>query len=393
MKFLKTKIKNEKEVLGVLVGLNFLKEHEVFEKKHLLNALSLFFPDVYPIKESFFVDKGGDNSAQIVYLEVAKKSGNNFTFDEISRLKRELPGEVKAHIEQLMHRVFMPRNEEEIARNILVLSKQLKFVNDIPQVIVNFDEQNYKELAFTVILLRVLKPSMPTIQEMFKQGKMDLRIAVDRVKRVGILRRKYLKEANVFKIFLPGQDYVRKDHSVDLNKARIDVINNLNKVFTEVRDYNGGMIFKQNEALNGLKNSLGRGLEQNEFLLEKFFYAIRPVEMSIIASVFSLKCMFLMLVNAIKREETRIKKYNDYLFKKESKAVYTVIPVYDNSRKRHLKETISKYYLLSSDFISFDVKINEIGYLGYIFNCDDEQRQRNFLKIIQQALDIEIKRG
>ena len=53
LKFLKTKLrsmnKQEKMVLGVLVGLNFLKEHEVFEKKHLAYAIKKFLP--YTIKE------------------------------------------------------------------------------------------------------------------------------------------------------------------------------------------------------------------------------------------------------------------------------------------------------------------------------------------------------
>ena len=73
------------------------------------------------------------------------------------------------------------------------------------------------------------------------------------------------------------------------------------------------------------------------------------------------------------------------------KSVYAIIPIYDGVRKKYMKEAISKYYLLSSDFISFDLQYNDINYLGYIFNCEDDIRQKNFLKVIQQTLDFELK--
>lgn len=396
LKFLKTKIYSdagEKEVLGIIVGLNFVKEHEVFDKQHLLKAINVFVPDAIEVSNSFFVDKGTDSQIQTIYFEVEKSSGQDFTFDEIRQLKQDLPLEIKAHIESLTHRIFMPRNEEEIARNILILSRQLKFVNDIPQVIINFDEQTQNDLSFTVILLRILKAKSHSVQELFKLCETSSKFIPDRVKKVGILRRKYLKEANVFKVLLSSKNYRRKDLSVDLNKARIDVIHELNKVFGEVRDYNGGLIYKQNEALVNLKSSLSQSVGYNELLLEKFFYAIRPIEMGVIIPSFSLKSLFLMLSNAIKREENRIRRNNDYLFKKEVKSVYAIIPIYDVSRKKYVKEAISKYYLLSSDFISLDLYFNDIHYLGYIFNCEDDIRQKNFLKLIQQVLDFEVKRS
>jgi hypothetical protein len=396
LKFLKTKIysdKGDKEVLGIIVGINFLKEHEVFEKKHLLKAINIFLPDAIEVENSFFIDKNNESQIQTIYFEVEKRSTKDFTYDEIRKLKEELPLEIKSHIERLMHPIFMPRNEEEIVKNILTLSRQLKFVNDIPQVIITFDEQTSSDLSFTVILLRILKAKSPTVADLFKQVDLIVRFVPDRVKKVGILRRKYLKEANVFKALIPSQNYVRQDHSVDLNKARIDVIDALYRIFGEVRDYNGGMIYKQNEALNTLKSALFQASGYNELLLEKFFYSIRPVEMAVIIPTFSLKSLFLMLSNAIKREETRIKRHSDYLFKKEAKSVYAIIPVYDIMRKKTIKDAISKYYLLSSDFISFDLFFNDIYYLGYIFNNEDDIRQKNFLKIIQQVLDFEIKRS
>ncbi len=385
LKFLKTKLflnDAQKEVLGVLVGMNFIKEHEVFEKKHLLKAIRDYIPLAEEINDSYFIEKSSDGAIQTIYIEIEKKQ-LEFSLEEIKKMKELLPEELANHVGQLTNRVFMPRNEEEIVRNIIELSKQLKFSHDIPQVIITFDEQTGDDLSFIIVLLRVLKPKDLPIQEMFKNSK--LKFVPDRIKKVGILRRKYLKEANVFRLLLSSRDYIRKDQSLDLNKARADVLNSLFSVFGDIRDYNGGMIYKQNEAFGNLKKALGI---VNEFLLEKFFYAIRPVEMSVVVSTSGLKSLFLMLLNAIKREETRIKKHSDYLFKKEAKALYVIVPTYDNERKKTVKERVAKNYLLSSDFISFEIFVNDITFLGYVFYCEDDLRQKNFLRTIQQALDF-----
>ena len=53
--------------------------------------------------------------------------------------------------------VFMPRNEEEIMRNIVSLSDQIKYLRDIPQVFITFDEQTTANLFFTIIMVRLLK--------------------------------------------------------------------------------------------------------------------------------------------------------------------------------------------------------------------------------------------
>ena len=63
----------------------------------------------------------------------------------------------------------MPRNEEEVMRNILILSEQLKLVRDLPQIIVSFDEQTDKYVSFTVILLRILKSNPPNKTTVYKE--------------------------------------------------------------------------------------------------------------------------------------------------------------------------------------------------------------------------------
>ncbi|MFA6119220.1 MAG: hypothetical protein WCT85_02575 [Parachlamydiales bacterium] len=391
LKFLKTKLilptQGEKTVLGVLVGLNFLKEHEIFEKKQLINAIKHFLPEISFVENSYFFDKTSKNEIQTSYIEVEKNNGNDFALQEINMLKESLPTFLKGSIEQLIHPVFMPRNEEEIVKNILVLSQQIKYVHDIPQVIISFDKQTYNDVTFNVILLRVLKPNDISIKELLLRSKGNLKIIQEKVKKVGVVRRKYLKEANVIRVSLESAQYLRSDNTVDINRARQDVLVELNNLFGEVRDYNGGMIHKQNESYKLLKSQLGEIGNHYDSLLEKYFYSITPAEMTAIVKQEVLKDLFLMLINAIKREETRIKKHSDFLFKQGLKQMYIVIPLYDPNIRKKIKDDIDNMNILSSEIISFYLTSHDISYLGCVLLSEEKAKQKMLLDIIKQNLN------
>ncbi|NGX56885.1 MAG: hypothetical protein K1060chlam5_01134 [Candidatus Anoxychlamydiales bacterium] len=389
IKFLKTKLKHsskEKTVLGILVGLNFIKQNEVFEKNHLVKAISHFISDIVPIKNSYFIDKNSRNSIQTCYIEIEKSKGGAFSLEEISILKEDLPMYLKGNIEQLIHPIFMPRNEEEIVRNIMTLSHQLRYVHDIPQVIISFDKQINLELSFNIILLRVLRPNDRPLKDLILASNSKIRFIQDRVKKVGVIRRKYLKEANVYRAYLSSADYLRADHTIDINRARKDVLDELIKIFSDVRDYNGGMLLKQNEAYSALENSIENISKQQSTLLEKFFYSISPVEMTTVIQTAILKNLFLMLENAIKREEVRIKKREDFLFKKDDKTMYVIVPIYDLSKKKKLSDSIENLQLMSSEFISFNMINEDISYIGYAYLSGDKIKQTKLFNTIQEII-------
>ena len=68
-----------------------------------------------------------------------------------------------------MHPIFMPRNEEEVMRNILSLSNQIRYIKDPQQVFITFDEQTNAHLFFTVILVRILKKGFITVPDIFSK--------------------------------------------------------------------------------------------------------------------------------------------------------------------------------------------------------------------------------
>jgi hypothetical protein len=337
------------------------------------------------VEESFFSNKRGHESLGTLYLEIQKAGNQNFTGEELQALRRELPNDLKDRIEHLMHPVFMPRNEEEVVRNVLSLSSQIKYLRDIPQVTISFDEQTHGNLFFTVILVRVIKQGDRTIQELFKSSKSPYTYLHERTKEVGSLRKKYLKEATIFRVKLPKGEFLRRDGSIDLYKARQTVFQELCRVVGEVRDYNGGMISKQNELLCNVRTLLQDHVKFNELLLENFFYSLTPVIMRTVLEAEALKTLFLMLLESLDGGALFADGYS-LSIKHDVNFVYVMIKSGDRTLKEELGRLFTKMQLSSSDLANAYVKVYEVPYMGYIYRCSDSHKQRNFCQIIQSLI-------
>ncbi len=355
-----------KEVLSLFVGINFLKNNEVFEESHLIAALRQYIPNVLPVEDSFFASESREDTVHLVYLEVEKEDGAPFTLEEQEQLRRGLPEDLKGSVEQLMRPVFMPRNEEEVMRNILVLAKQLKYMRDIPQMIVSFDEQIDADLSFTVVFVRLLLDETPSLAEILQRAN-AFKFSVERIKKMGMVRNKYPKEATVFRVRLPIADFLRQDQSVDLYKARQKLIEELQGIFGEVRDYNGGMIAKQIESFATLNQLLGGLALRHEFLLENFFHSIFPVEKRSLLSPLLLKDFFLFLLEMLEEKiSVKIRSEKEYVF-----ALF-------NFSEEIEEEPVNKLNLNPAELISLHLKAFDVYFLGYIYFCDDLDRQKIF---------------
>ena len=274
LKFLRTKIHTStesKNVVGILVGINVLSEHDLFGERHLVESLQQCVRKVRKVKDSFLVDRRAHDKIRLFYIEIEKEDGSFFSLEEMRTLRRRIPHELKTRFEHVIHPIFMPRNEEEVMRNIVLLSQELRYVHDIPQVIITFDTQTKDELSFTVILLRLLDNKKASFEEILQKNSAGFRFENCESKIVGKLRHKYQKEANVFSIKLPKTRFLRKDYSLDLFKARQAVSTMLSHLFGEIRDFNGGMLSKENEVFHELKELAASRDSATHFLLENFF--------------------------------------------------------------------------------------------------------------------------
>lgn len=368
VKLLKTRLQlpfGVKPVLGVFVSMNLLKENEVFEERHLLKALRHQIADVEAVRGSFFFQRAREEQVQTIYLEVEKRDGSGFSTTEIRKLRRTLPEDLKSYVEFLVRPTFMPRNEEEVMRNIVTLSEQLKFPKDLPQVIISFDEQSGSDLLFTLILLRVLHPHTLSTKDLLAHAKAPIVFTLERIKRVGVIRKKYLKEAAVFRAKMCSRDFLRDDHSVDLLGARQHLLGEVQRLVGEVRDFNGGMIAKQQELFLSLKARVGELSRSDERLLESFFHSIFPIEHRSVLGPIALKTLFFLLKDLIGRPKG-IRSSSEYVIQRGEAHLFLAVATKDAGFKQRTLETIEKLHLHSSELATVQMQLGEISYLGIL---------------------------
>ncbi len=262
--------------VGIAVGLSSLHEKERFEEKHLLQAVQSIVPEAKVVEGSFF------SLGTTFYVEVIQEK-------EMANLKKNLPREILHHIEIALNPLFKPRNEEEVLRTITQLARELKFVRDTPQLALLFDEQTEEKLSYDVIIVRPCPPGSIPIADFFAAAGSFLKCTVDRIRTVGLVRKRYPKEATVFRVEFPKAPFVREDQWVDLFRARQAVVAELQRVLGQLRDYSGGMIARQIDLLAELKKFFP---SSEELLVERFFHALYPIEMRSICPVLPLKKLF-----------------------------------------------------------------------------------------------------
>jgi hypothetical protein len=382
-----------KEVLGICVGLNLLTQEELFDEKHLIRAVQNVLGNVKVVPGSFYLHEGVAKGLVVLYLEVEKGSLSSPSFPlsadfqfvrtygntedqkvvsshrtNFERLRKQLIDEVRKCVEVLPKSIFMPRNEEEILKYIVALAGQLRFVKDHPQVILMFDEQKGGELYFTVIVVRILFPTSYSIQYLFGQAETSLRLIPDRVKRVGLLRKKYPKEATVFRVVLLSHTFLREDQSVDLFRARQSVFQELEKVLGPLRDYTGGMLAKQVELIDEVQALMG----EKDPRLELFFHALYPAEARSFLQPEQVKNWFMLWKQLLEFPEDPFK------IERDQSCVYVmglvvVMPELD-----------------VADFEEGQLIVaapeQHEKYLGYLFITSDVEEQRSFIAKFQSIL-------
>lgn len=373
----------KKPVIGLLAAINYSSESENFDERHLLAGALALVPKATLVENSTIHNKREYTGTRIIYLEIEKENGA-FTSKEITILQKSLTNEVVSRIETVTDSVFMPRNEEEILRNILTLGNQLKFPSDLPQVMINFQTQERQTLLFTVLLVRIEHPDEPTIPISPRKMRKEIWIKDKEVKTVGLIRKKTPKKAYILEVCCPKKTYLRKDFSLDLTRARRDVFSFITDIAGEARDFNGGMIAKQNEVLVELKRMLLSHNFSDDFFLENFFYSFTPRFMQCLLPATALKYSFGFLCEA---EEHDFNKCI-YFIKTITWERYIIITVatINSSFKEFIEERISLLEFNPSSLAISYTNIHDIPTLSYILNFSDPIQSEKLLKTLVEGI-------
>lgn len=366
--------------IAICTLLTFHKQSEVFGAEQVLAAIQALYPDACPVIGAQFADNLPGANERMVYVEVAKRDGTPFTRVEICRLRTLLRTELKERIEKLIHPVFIPRSDKELLHHITWLSRELREVTDLPQVMISFDKQLANALHFSALFVRVRRPGDGEITALLKKKPAEINMRARLVKTIGHLRDIHPQEAAVFTIALPKAGFLRKDGSIDLLSARTEAYSALTHLFGEVRDVNGGMIVKQNEAFTRLKKVIGPTSTDREFLLENFFYSITPTPMQGVAATEPLAALFSLVEECSSGGAESLHRFvaGHCLF---------VVTTTHGGLKEHLDQSLEQLGPSDLDAASSEVTIDGRQAIAYLYASHDTSRLRLFLRTMNSALE------
>ncbi|MES2273301.1 MAG: hypothetical protein V4487_03835 [Chlamydiota bacterium] len=383
IKILKTTHNLEQPLLAILIGMNFLKETERFEIRHLLDAIRSCEPTAVYVDQSLVTDRRHEK-IRFFYLEIQKPEGQGFTHNEIKLLRQKLPTELIRQIENVVHPIFMPRNEEELIRNLIVLSKQIKYVRDLPQITIHYEKQAEFDLTFTVIILRLLKGNTEPINKLLEGLQSSLKIDIDDIRIMGYLKQKYPKEATILRLTLDKSSFFRPDYSVDLLRARQKIVSELEALIGEFRDFNGGMILKQDEALTQLRQELGTLCQPQELLLETYFYSLKPGIMQTIHDSAVLRKHFELLIKTLECDfcQNPYQMNTLYLNQFFLGFIKASAPNY----KEEILNAIAQLKIPSHELTTSYLQIDQSANFGFILRTDAPEMAQQFESKVLQTL-------
>lgn len=359
-----------KTVISLYGGISYLKEHEILEERHVAAAIRHVAPELQILPGSFV--SFDSEKIHRFYVEVTHGNQNALTEEKIRSLEVSLPIELRNRVELLVPPLFMPRNEEEIMRNLLLLAKQLRYLRDLPQMCISLDKQDDEDIFFTIVLVRIHFPHARSITQLIHEANLFHMIEVERTKTMGMLRKKYPKEGVVLRARLPIEQFLRTDFFVDLFQARGELVTQLEKAIGEVRDYNGGMIAKQRENFIILKRQLGKMGERHHLFLQNFFHAIFPVHMSSTTSPDLLEKLFLLLL------EVRTQKEGMKTAHAES-CLLMAMKISDEAEQKAIFHSIETLSLSSGEMLSVQLQEEDQRYLAFIYSSQNSAKQEEFL--------------
>ncbi len=377
----------EKCVIGLVIAMSFLKEYEQFEARHIASACQRVIPGIQIVPRSFFSYQNPSDPIHSYYVEIEKRDGSALTSKEVALLRQGLLVEIPHCVEQLSHTLFIPQNEEEIMRNILLLSQEIRYVRDIPQMIIAFQGQSDDTLRFHITLVRLCKDDKtPTLDELFKKVSELVEFLPTSKKIIGHVRNKYPKEANTFLLECRKAPFMRVDHSVDLSRAREFITAAIcQALHGDVRDLNGGLMSQQNKLLVGLKGLLTQDEKKEEIHLENLFHNLQPVLMRSLLPPELIKQSFDIFLQL--HNEARENSHPRYREMRTPDALSVMVCVQEEHFLDEMQKEIVKLDFKDLELAHSHMEVDGLHYAGYIIVRAEEQKIAAFQHALKATLE------
>lgn len=299
----------KKSVLGCLIGLKLDGRHELFDEESVLLILQKKYPDIAVVGDSTYTHLCYDQSFKMLYVELEGRSHGLLPLEMRNKLKTSFERHIGLGIQKVTPAIFMRRNEEEVYKTILSLSREICSPQDVPQVWISLEGQEQNDAVFLIILVSVGHAVSSQLEaSTFGQCTFipERSVTVRYLDQLPV-------SASIFRLYLKlSIDLVRSDGSLDFYVCRRQISNLLQDAIGEFRDYNGGGLSKQWELLEKLEKRYPSCQHGDRELREVFFYSINPLEQQSLLSIDILAHLFKDYLRF--REEATDRPCSSYLF-------------------------------------------------------------------------------
>ena len=185
-------------------------------------------------------------------------------------------------------------------------------------------------------------------------------------------------------IWQKKKDFLRTNSAINLHLARQKIVTLLTRSLGEIRDYNGGMMIKQNELLAEFKEAFCQVNDQE--LLENFFYSLEPIESQATIPL-PLLCYLFQLFFSHLHDYSQKKKMYSFDFREETQGVIAVFGTDSLSLRSFIRKSLDHVQAYHSSLVSFSLCLEGRYYLGYLCSPEEKSVQRELKEIIFQEID------
>lgn len=264
----------EASALGLVIALKVHSKEERLSFEQVERAISHLIPGVIMIPEKLYLYRDDQKQIHFLYVEIETMRRQSLEKEVATRLNEHLAQELEESVESLSPALFYVRNEEEIFRNSVQMSRELNHTSDIPQVAIFFQKQTPNGcLQYTVVIVRIVTEATEHLQELRAKLPKTLKCILEMTTEIGSVSKTSPKQANLATFELDSALFARKNGSIDLRAARAYVAKGLELMIGPYRDYNGGLISKQSRQLKEIKEIIE---DSKKLLIESLFYSFNP---------------------------------------------------------------------------------------------------------------------
>lgn len=366
--------------IGIVAAFTTQNQHAFLGKEQIQEAIGHTIKGATLIEDSFYDGKKGDEEIQSYYFEIQKLNREPFKEVDIKAIEENFSFDLMDRVTLFSYPMYLPRNEEEVMRNMLQLSREIKFVKDLPHVIIQFRNQTQQKLVFDLILCKVRLDGDETLADRFMEETGDITFRFERNREVGDVRKKTIKDAYLFQVDVDIKNFLRRDLSVDLSRARQTLLEKLKEHIGPLRDFNGGILSKEKELLVKTRFEILREKTLNEHLLENLFYSIQPYVIRTLVDPTLISELYILIDQGGFEE-------NSLRFKEKKEGIVAVMRSHDNAKCLELRAALESEYQQGYDFGSLLYSNRDGFFLGLLFLSQDKHQREKFMKGLTRITD------